>query len=65
MEINIVELASETSFSYVQNLAEQLKEEHSIEDNGEFYFTERYQEIFNDVYDVIYSYIEEQGFKQN
>lgn len=64
MEINIVELASETAFAYVQNLAQQLGEEHSIDDGDNCeHFNDKYQTVFNDFHDYITDYIEGQGFK--
>lgn len=59
-DINIVELASEAAASYTYNLAQQLGEDSSYHDpeEGADMFTEKYQEIFNEIYDIIYEHAE-------
>jgi len=54
-EININELADETAFAYVNNLAKQRGEEHSYysKDFEEDIFFSKYQDIFDKIYDLI------------
>ena len=67
IEINNVELASETAMAYVENLALQRKEEHSYynEDEDTDVFTEEYQDIFDEIYDLIFNKLEEADGKHN
>jgi hypothetical protein len=59
--INNVELASETAMAYVENLARQLGETHSyFDEEGDIeVFTDEYQDIFNEIYDLILNKLEE------
>lgn len=61
-EINNIELASETAYAYVDNMANQLGQEHSdydeVEETGTF--KENWQVVYDEIYDLILSKLENQ-----
>lgn len=62
IQVDNVELASETAMAYIENLAFQKKEEHSYYDEEEDIdkFTDDYQTIFDEIYDLILNKLEKE-----
>jgi len=57
MEINIVEVASELAHRDLNRMVENELDLYTTEDNGDLRYKEKYQDIFNELYDEYYSII--------
>ena len=61
--INIVELASELASYELEETWTDTIEIYKEDENGDTYYTDQAQEIFNDLYDKFYAVIESYSIK--
>jgi len=57
MTINIVEVASELAYRDLNRMVENELDLYTTDDNGDLRYKEKYQDIFNELYDEYYSII--------
>jgi hypothetical protein len=57
MTINIVEVASELAHRDLNRMVENELDLYTTDDNGDLRYKEKYQDIFNELYDEYYSII--------
>lgn len=59
---NLVELCTELAEIPTEFDADQSKEESSFEEDEVFYYHDKYQDLFNDYYDMFWGMLEERGY---
>jgi hypothetical protein len=62
MTINIVEVASELAYRDLNRMVENELDLYTTDDNGDLRYKEKYQDIFNELYDEYYSIISNESF---
>jgi hypothetical protein len=62
MEINVVEKASELAHRDLNRMVENELDLYTTDDNGDLRYKEKYQDIFNELYDEYYSFLTDESF---
>ena len=60
MEINVVEKASELAHRDLNRMVENELDLYTTDDNGDLRYKEKYQDIFNELYDEYYNFLEDE-----
>jgi hypothetical protein len=60
--INVVDKASELAYRDLNRMVENELELYTTDDNGDLKYRDKYQEIFNNLYEEYYNFLTDESF---